>query len=88
MATTTKKTAARKPPPGTRERLPEIGTLVRDLETDQVGVLMDVARDIQPGKHPGPDSPMKAYLRPVGGGVEWTAWPWDVGPAETEGPTQ
>ena len=73
---------APKPPAGTKVRLPSVGTLVRDRETDQVGVLMAVARETQPGKHPGPNSPMKAYLRPVGGGREWTAWPWDVEPVE------
>ena len=80
--TTARKTPVRKPPAGTRERLPEIGTLVRDRETGRVGVLMALTRDTQPGKYPGPNSPVKAFLRPVKGGREWTAWPWDVEPAE------
>jgi hypothetical protein len=83
--TSTGKTPARKAPAGTRDRLPEIGALVRDRETGWVGVLMALARDTEPGKHPGPNSPVKAYLRPVGGGREWTAWPWDVEPVEEGG---
>ena len=86
--TTTPRKPAQKPPAGTKERLPPIGTLVRDRETGRVGVLMAVTRDTQPGKHPGLNSPMKAFLRPVGGGCEWTAWPWDVELAEDTGPAQ
>ena len=80
--TTSPSKPARKAPAGTRERLPEIGTLVRDRETGRVGVLMAVTRDTQPGKHPGPNSPVKAFLRPPRGGIEWSAWPWDVELAE------
>ena len=86
--TTAKRTPTRKPPAGTQEPLPPIGTLVRDRETGRVGVLMALTRDTQPGKHPGPHSPMKAFLRPVGGGIEWSAWPWDVEPAESDRPIQ
>ena len=39
---------------------PEAGALVRDTTRDRVGVVM--------GRHAG-----RVYLRPRGGGVEWTA---------------
>ncbi|MEV4612688.1 hypothetical protein AB0K43_08805 [Kitasatospora sp. NPDC049258] len=47
---------------------PRPGELVRDHRSDRVGVLMDV--------HGG-----RLYLRPPGGGVEWTTEPDQVGPA-------
>ncbi|MER8184805.1 hypothetical protein [Kitasatospora sp. NPDC094015] len=47
---------------------PKPGELVRDHRSDRIGVLMDV----QGGR---------LYLRPPGGGVEWTADPGQVGPA-------
>lgn len=40
--------------------LPAVGTLVRDTVTDRVGVVMGVLGKL-------------IYLRPQGGGIEWTA---------------
>ena len=62
-------------------RLPRPGTLVRDRETGQTGVLMDVARERQLGRvrtPRDPRGPIKVFIRPAGGGLEWSAWPWDV----------
>lgn len=47
---------------------PRVGEPVRDHRTGRVGVHMDTVA----GEH---------YLRPEGGGCEWTALPEDVGPA-------
>ena len=68
-------------------RLPKPGTLVRDKETGLIGVLMDVERDKRPGRVRGPADPrdpIKAFLRPERGGLEWAAWPWDVERIEEE----
>ena len=62
-------------------RLPERGTLVRDLRTGGTGVLMDVERERQLNRvrtPRDPRDPIKAFLRSPRGGREWTAWPWDV----------
>jgi hypothetical protein len=48
---------------------PELGALVRDITIDRVGVVMDVCGN-------------NVYLRPQGGGVEWTALPEELEPAD------
>jgi hypothetical protein len=65
--------AHERPQQGT-EAIPR-GTIVRDLDTDRVGVLMDVIDYTSPAL-PGPDAQCPgrrlAFIRPVGGGREWT----------------
>jgi hypothetical protein len=53
------------------------GTLVRDLDSDRVGVLQDVRLYAPSYEPPGSTVTPKltAFLRPVGGGCEWTARP-------------
>ena len=46
---------------------PPRGRLVRDTATDRVGVVMDVFYE--------GDRPVQIWLRPVGGGQEWTTSP-------------
>ncbi|MER7755724.1 hypothetical protein [Kitasatospora sp. NPDC097643] len=46
---------------------PTPGSLVHDSRTKQSGILMDVIAGL-------------FYLRPPGGGIEWTARPEDVNP--------
>jgi len=46
-----------------------VGTLVRDRARDRVGVVM--------ARHAG-----QIYLRPLGGGIEWTARPEQLEPAD------
>ena len=48
---------------------PRLGALARDRARDRVGVVM--------GRYAG-----QVYLRPQGGGVEWTARPEDLDPAD------
>ena len=58
-------------------RVPAKGTLVTDNETGETGVLMAVDTVTLPyGKR------RDAYLRPVGGGVEWTAPVESISPVD------
>jgi hypothetical protein len=58
--------------------------LARDTATDRVGEIMP---DPIPARLRNPDSPRRVRLRPVGGGLEWTARSEDVEliPAEQTG---
>jgi hypothetical protein len=62
------------------------GTVVRDLDLDRVGVLMDVIDYTSPAL-PGPDAQRPgqqlAFIRPVGGGREWTSRPDRITPEAT-----
>ncbi len=60
-------------PDRNRPHRPHVGELVRDHRSGRDGVYMDT----QGGQH---------YLRPQGGGREWTAQPEHVGPVPTEEP--
>jgi hypothetical protein len=63
-----------RPPQGTPD-IPR-GTVVRDLVTGLVGVLQDVTPYAEPRPEPLPSSvQLLAFLRPVGGGREWTTTP-------------
>lgn len=64
-----------RPPRGTDD-IP-VGALVRDLDTGRVGVLQDV-RWLATDQVDRP--PLRAFLRPVGGGCEWTADPHRITP--------
>jgi hypothetical protein len=68
-----------RPPQGTDD-IPR-GTLVRDLATGRVGILQDVTLYPSP-KRPGMHVPPQelAFLRPVGGGQEWTTRPDNIVP--------
>jgi hypothetical protein len=72
-------------PPQGSDDIPR-GTLVRDLDTDRVGVLMDVITYTNPAL-PGPDAQRPkqqlAFIRPVGGGREWTCRPDRITPEAT-----
>lgn len=46
--------------------------LVRDIATDRIGEVMDVYCE--------GDRPVQIWLRPVGGGAEWTTKPEHVHP--------
>ena len=63
------------------------GAVVRDLDSDRVGVLMDVITYASPDL-PGPDAqrPKRqlAFLRPVGGGREWTIRPDRITPEASQ----
>ncbi|WP_146064788.1 hypothetical protein [Streptomyces sp. SM1] len=59
-------------PRGT-ERIP-CGALVVDLDTGQVGVLQDVTPYVPPWRGDQRPCPT-AFVRPVGGGREWTVPP-------------
>lgn len=48
---------------------PLLGALVRDTSSDRVGVVMDVRGT-------------SVYLRPPGGGIEWTVLPEELEPAD------
>lgn len=54
-------------PPHKRVYVPKVGELVKDAATGTTGIYT--------GTHG-----KEAYLRPSGGGVEWTTMPWDVEP--------
>jgi hypothetical protein len=56
------------------------GTLVRDLATGRVGVLQDVRLYADPQLPPNTRPELSAFLRPVGGGREWTARPDGIRP--------
>lgn len=72
---------------------PHIGALVRDESRERIGVLMAVGAYCDPARPPSlsrvlpsAGAPVLAYLRPQGGGLEWTADPEAVtvlSPAET-----
>jgi hypothetical protein len=52
-----------------------VGTLVRDEATGRTGVLMDACPyPVRPG-WPGSPRVLHAFLRPPGGGTEWTTRP-------------
>jgi hypothetical protein len=51
---------------------PAVGTVVRDTTTDRVGVVMGVLGEL-------------VYLRPQGGGVEWTARAGELEPVDRFG---
>lgn len=57
--------------------VPVNGTLVTDAETGETGMLMAVATVKLPY-----GSCREAYLRPVGGGVEWTTRLESIRPAD------
>lgn len=62
-----------------------VGSLVRDSATGREGTLRDVLLYQPIDRLPGPDArPARrlVFLRPVGGGPEWTAEPDQVVPAE------
>ena len=52
-----------------KPQLPATGTLVRHVTTDRVGVVMGVLGNV-------------IYLRPQGGGIEWTARAEELEPAD------
>lgn len=63
--------------------LPEwltIGALVTDSKTDRRG-------EVQPWPYYSECAPTRAWLRPVGGGREWTAKVTDLRPTEGKGGT-
>jgi hypothetical protein len=70
-----------RPQQGT-ETIPR-GTLVRDLDTGRVGVLQDVRLYADPQLPPNTQPQPTAFLRPQGGGREWTARPGRVRPEPT-----
>jgi hypothetical protein len=70
-----------RPPQGT-DTIPR-GTLVRDLTTGRVGVLQDVRLYADPQLPPGTRPELSAFLRPVGGGTEWTTDPSRIAPEGT-----
>ncbi len=74
-----------RPPRGT-ESVPR-GTVVRDLATGRVGVLQDVTLYTDIRQQQGATRPrLLAFIRPVGGGCEWTTAPDHVRPVgDTEG---
>jgi hypothetical protein len=56
-----------------------LGTVVRDLATDRVGVLADVLDYSDPYQVGAVQPPVRlAFLRPLGGGCEWTTCPDQV----------
>jgi hypothetical protein len=59
------------------------GTLVRDLANDRVGVLQDVRLYVDAQLPPGTRPKLAAFLRPVGGGTEWTTDPDLITPEAT-----
>ena len=56
------------------------GDVVRDLATGRVGVFMAVETPLE-AEGPGRTSVPLAFLRPVGGGHEWTTQPDQLAPA-------
>ncbi|MFJ2780006.1 hypothetical protein [Kitasatospora sp. NPDC087315] len=56
-------------PPNTRIYVPEVGETVKDIATGKTGVLT--------GTHN-----REAYLRPSGGGIEFSTMPWNIEPVE------
>lgn len=61
-----------RPPRGTEEI--ERGSVVRDVRTGRIGVLQDVTPYMAPyGSDQRPQ--VLAFLRPLGGGREWTTLP-------------
>lgn len=62
---------------GTKDILP--GTVVRDLAADRVGVLQDVF-DYKCSPLAGSGPRKVAFVRPVGGGLEWTTSPDQLQP--------
>jgi hypothetical protein len=67
-------------PPQDTDAIPT-GALVRDLDTDRVGILMDVIT------YTNAQRPKErlAYLRAPGGGREWTASPNRIQPEPAGG---
>ncbi|MBB0230690.1 hypothetical protein FOE67_14480, partial [Streptomyces calidiresistens] len=65
---------------GARDLLRAVGSLVRDEETGRVGVLQDVLtfRDTSVPPYLPPRTRTLAYIRPEGGGREWTTDPGRV----------
>ncbi|NGO70656.1 hypothetical protein [Streptomyces boncukensis] len=61
-----------------------VGTLVRDRASGRVGVLMAVESYADPVTRGA--SPYTVYLRPRGGGREWTTDPEMVTPVQQGGP--
>lgn len=60
-----------------------VGALVLDLATGRVGVLRDLLDPGDPyGVHPGDATGARAFLAPVGGGVEWDTEPESLRPAD------
>jgi hypothetical protein len=62
-----------------------VGTLVRDTATGRQGNLRDVLPYEPPDSRPVPGSVVRpprvlSFIRPVGGGREWTTDPGDVVP--------
>lgn len=57
-----------------------LGRLVRDTVHDRIGVLQAIAPDVDT------TTPL-AWLRPSGGGTEWTTPPQAIVPADTATPT-
>ncbi|MFF9113037.1 hypothetical protein [Streptomyces sp. NPDC014805] len=65
-----------------------VGTLVRDRASGRLGTLRDVLVHRPADELPGPDARAGrrlAFLRPVGGGCEWTTDPDQVVRADAEG---
>lgn len=54
-----------------------LGRPVRDTAHDRIGILQAIAPDV------GTDTPAVAWLRPPGGGTEWTTPRTAIVPAET-----
>ncbi|MFE4977921.1 hypothetical protein ACFRAR_38210 [Kitasatospora sp. NPDC056651] len=56
-------------PPHKRVYIPKVGELVKDTATGRTGVFTGTCNK-------------EAYLRPPGGGVEFSTMPWNVEPVE------
>ncbi|MFE4519778.1 hypothetical protein ACFRMQ_37045 [Kitasatospora sp. NPDC056783] len=56
-------------PPHKRVYIPKVGELVKDTATGRTGVFTGTCNK-------------EAYLRPPGGGVEFSTMPWNIEPVE------
>ncbi|WP_055548961.1 hypothetical protein [Streptomyces sp. NBRC 110028] len=67
-----------------------VGSLVRDGATGREGTLRDVLlyqpAAVRPGPHAARPARRLAFLRPVGGGLEWTTEPDQVVPVGRDHP--
>ena len=60
-----------------RQRRPGIGERALDTVTGRVGIVQDILNYEDPSKprYPRPVAVRTAFLRPVGGGMEWAVLP-------------